>query len=50
MKDVRNGADRLVCRIDETQKTVEIVLKGFKTVIRFLDNGQVLIHNADKAA
>ena len=50
MQDVRNGADKLVCRIDKTSKTVEIVLKSCKTTIRFLDNGQVLIENANKAA
>lgn len=50
MQDVRNGADKLVCRIDKTSKTVEIVLKGYKTTIRFLDDGQVVIENANKAA
>lgn len=50
MQDVRNGADKLVCRIDKASKTVEIVLKGCKTTIRFLDDGQVLIENANKAA
>lgn len=50
MQDVRNGADKLVCRIDKANKTVEIVLKGCKTTIRFLDDGQVLIENANKAA
>lgn len=45
MLDVRNGADKLVCRIDKASKTIEIVQKGYKTTIRFLDNGQVLIKN-----
>ena len=50
MQDVRNGADKRVCRIDKTSKTVEIVLKGFKTIVRFLDNGQVLIENVSMVA
>lgn len=50
MQDVRNGADKLVCRIDKASKTVEIVLKGYKTTIRFLEDGQVQIENANKAA
>lgn len=50
MQDVRNGADKLVCRIDKSSRTVEIVIKGCKTIIRFLDEGQVLIKNANKVA
>lgn len=50
MQEVRNSADRLVCYIDKSKKTVEIVVKGCKTTIRFLDNGTVEIMNADKAA
>ena len=50
MQDVRNGADKLVCRIDKISKTVEIVVKGFRTTIRFLDDGQVLIQNASMVA
>lgn len=50
MQDVRNVADRLVCRIDKSSRTVEIVIKGYKTTISFLDDGQVLIKNANKVA
>ena len=50
MQEVRNSMDRLVCCIDKSRKTVEIVVKGCKTVIRFLDNGTVEIINADKVA
>ena len=50
MLDVRNGADKLVCRIDKASKTIEIVQKGYKTTIRFLDNGQVLIKNVSMIA
>lgn len=50
MKEVRNNADKLVCMLDEATKTIEIILKGYKTSIHFLDNGQVLIENTDKIA
>ena len=48
MQDVRNAADKLVCRIDKRYKTVEIVVKGYITVIRFFDDGNVRITNARK--
>ena len=50
MQDVRNGADKLVCRIDKISKTIEIVVKGFRTTIRFLDDGQVLIQHSSMIA
>lgn len=50
MQDVRNGADKLVCRIDKISKTVEIVVKGFRTTILFLDDGQVLIQHSSMIA
>lgn len=50
MEEVRNAANRLVCCVDKTQKTVEIVTKGYKTVIQFLDNGTVKIQNAKASA
>ncbi len=50
MQDVRNSADKLVCRIDRPTRTVEIALKGCITTIRFLDDGQVEIINTNKVA
>ncbi len=50
MQEVRNSANKLVCQIDKLSKTVEIVLKGCRTTIRFLDNGQVQIVNASNIA
>lgn len=50
MEEVRNSLDKLVCRIDKQNKIVEIIIKGCRTTIRFLDDGQVLIRNAIKAA
>lgn len=50
MQDIRNGANKLICRIDKVSKTIEIVRKGYKTIIRFLDSGQVLIKNISMVA
>ena len=44
MKEVRNSMDKLVCRIDEKQKIVEIVLKGQKTTIQFLQNDVKIVN------
>ena len=49
MEDVRNGCDKLVCRIDRTERLVEIVLKGCKTTICFKSDGTVEIKNAQTA-
>ena len=51
MENVKNKADKLVCRLDKRQKLVEIVHKGYTTTIRFLDDGRVeIINTADKIA
>jgi len=49
MEEVRNAANRLVCQIDKQNKVVEIVIKGYKTTIRFLTDGSVEIINAEAA-
>lgn len=49
MEDVRNGCDKLVCRIDKSERLVEIVIKGCKTTIRFMPDGTVEIKNAQTA-
>jgi len=41
MKDVKNSAGKLVCRVDADAKLVEIVHKGLMTTIRFLPNGEI---------
>ena len=48
MQEVRNSRNKLICRVDAGNKAVEIVLKGCKTVIRFIDDGAVKIIHADK--
>ncbi|MEG2688608.1 MAG: hypothetical protein RSA24_05520 [Clostridia bacterium] len=50
MQEVRNSMDKLVCCIDKSQKTVEIIVKGCKTTIQFLDNGTIKVTNARMAA
>lgn len=45
MQEIRNAANRLVCLVDKSEKTVEIVIKDCKTVIRFLDNGAITVQN-----
>jgi len=45
MREVRNSADKLVCRIDKDKHIVEIVTKGIKTTIRFSEDGMVEITN-----
>ena len=50
MQEVRNGSNRLVCCIDKAKRLVEIVIKGEKTLIEFLDDGSVKIQNALKTA
>lgn len=46
MEQVRNSANRLVCEIDKANREVVIIIKGCKTIIRFLDDGTVAIINA----
>lgn len=45
MQDIRNKADKLVCRVDSANKVVEIVSKGCKTIIYFFDNGNIKVIN-----
>jgi hypothetical protein len=49
MKEVRNIQGKLVCRIDEEGKIVEIAVKGCITVIRFSEDGKVSVINTTKA-
>ncbi|MBI6873411.1 MULTISPECIES: hypothetical protein [Clostridium] len=45
MQSIKNSSGKLVCRIDSSQKIVEIVHKGIRTVIRFLDDGTYEVKN-----
>ena len=44
MKSVNNTNGKLVCKVDEEKKTVEIVKKGFKTVLRFTNDGLEIVN------
>lgn len=50
MEDIRNAEKKLVCRINRQTRTIEIVQKKCVTTIRFLENGQVNVINANKVA
>lgn len=51
MEKVKNAVGKLVCQIDKQQKLVEIVHKGYTTLIRFCADGHVEITNiVDKVA
>ena len=43
LRDIRNEKEKLVCRLDEKRRIVEIVAKGCKTVIHFRPDGTVKI-------
>lgn len=50
MEEVRNSQGKLVCRVDKASKSVEIVLKGCTTLIRFSDDGTIRVINKDNVA
>lgn len=50
MKQVKNANGKLVCQVDVTKKTVEIVHKGFKTIVCFKADGSVEVLNTKLAA
>ena len=45
MKQVRNANGKFVCMADAATRTVEIIIKGFKTIVRFTADGRVEIIN-----
>ena len=50
MKQVKNANGKLVCQVDVTKKTVEIVHKGLKNIVRIMANGSVEVLNSKTAA
>ena len=48
MTEIRNSSGKLLCRVDCKTKMVEIVIKGQKTLIQFLDN-EVKVENINVA-
>ena len=49
MEVVKNANGKTVCYADAKEKTVEIVHKGFKTIIRFLSDDIYEIENSIQA-
>ncbi len=50
MKTIRNADGKFVCEADAATKTVVIVIKGFKTTVRFTADGRVEVVNTKPAA
>ncbi|MGF7002571.1 hypothetical protein M2149_000960 [Lachnospiraceae bacterium PFB1-21] len=45
MEKIKNSNNKTVCQVNRSEKMVEIIQKGFKTLIYFLDDGTVKIIN-----
>lgn len=50
MKEVRNERGKLVCRLNEKYRIVEIQEKNQKTLICFLPNGKIKVRNLREMA
>jgi hypothetical protein len=50
MRQIRNADGKLVCHADEVDKAVVIIIKGFKTVVRFTADGRIEVENTKPAA
>jgi len=44
MKDIRNPDGRLICRIDDNSSTIEILEKGWVTLIQLKGDGFYINH------
>ncbi|SHJ11618.1 hypothetical protein SAMN02745170_01767 [Propionispora hippei DSM 15287] len=47
MKDIKNCAGKLVCRVDPNTQLVEIVHKGIVTTVRFLPENQIEVISSE---
>jgi hypothetical protein len=45
MHSIRNRIGKLVCKADPASYTVEIIQKGYKTIIRFRSDGTIEVVN-----
>lgn len=50
MSPIKNANGKLVCQVDKSTRTVEIVHKGFKTLISFLAEDKIKIVNIKPVA
>ena len=47
MEVIKNGNGKTVCRAGASNKIVEIVQRGFKTVIQFMEDGTMKVINSE---
>jgi len=47
---IRNANGKLVCKVDETKRTIEIIDRGYKTVVCFKADGYVEVKNTKLAS
>ena len=47
MEVIKNGNGKTVCRADASNKIVEIVQRGFKTVSQFMEDGTMKVINSE---
>ena len=45
MISIKNSDAKKECQVDPQSRTVEIVHKGCRTIIKFLDNGTYIVVN-----
>lgn len=50
MQEIRNSVNKLVCRIDERRRIVEIRSRDNVTLVQFCDDGTVIVTNAKMSA
>ena len=49
MQTIKNAIGKTVCRADASNRKVEIVHKGIKTTVTFLENGKMRVENTKAA-
>ena len=49
MISIKNSDAKKVCQVDPQSRTVEIVHKGIKTTVTFLENGKMKVENTNAA-
>lgn len=45
MYEVRNPVGKLVCKVDAKSRALEIVFRGYATIVRFNDDGTISVKN-----
>ncbi|MCM1295583.1 MAG: hypothetical protein NC311_08570 [Muribaculaceae bacterium] len=47
--EIRNNQGKLVCKVERNSKTVEIAVKGYVTLVKFCEDGNINVINKNKA-